>query len=84
MQKIFLFLNESSFDTYQGNVFLPTNEAVVYYDVMENKYEAAVFEITGSQIKLSLELAPGECAVIMEQKEITCDAVHKSFRQQKE
>ena len=81
-RQIFVFLNESAFDTYQGNVFLPTNEAVVYYDVMENKYEAAVFEITGSQIKLSLELAPGECVVIMEQKEITCDAVHKSFRQQ--
>lgn len=83
-RQIFLFQNESALASYKGNVFLPTKEAVVYYDAMEDVYEVAEYEVVGDKLKLSLELTPGECVVILEQKEIACDIIHKSFNRQVE
>lgn len=79
---IFLFQNESAYDTYKGKITLPIEEAVVYYDAMIDVYETAQYEIVDGKVVLSLELEPGECVIIMEQKNIVCDAVHKSFNEQ--
>ncbi len=93
-RQIFVFQNESPFRTYKGNILLPAAQPVVYYNAMEDCYEAAGYELTEGKIKTVLELEPGECVVIMEQKPggggaaavAEADAceirVHQSFRQQ--
>ena len=81
-RQIFVFQNESAADVFCGKVTLPTAEPVVYYDAMEEVYELADFHESEGNIEVSLELQPGECVVILEQKNIVCDAKHKSFREQ--
>lgn len=83
-RQIFVFQNESAFDTFCGAVTLPTKEAVVYYDAMEDLYELAETKNVENGIEVSLELQPGECVVILEQKNIVCDVMHKSFTQKLE
>ncbi len=81
-RQIFVFQNESAADVFCGKVTLPTAEPVVYYDAMEDVYELADFCEREGNIEVSLELQPGECVVILEQKNIVCNAKHKSFRAQ--
>ena len=81
-RQIFVFQNESAADVFCGKVTLPTSEPVVYYDAMEEVYELADFHEVEGKLEVSLELHPGECVVILEQKNIVCDAKHKSFREQ--
>lgn len=83
-REIFLFQNESCSEEYRGTIVLPTGEDVVYYDAMEDCCETAEYRIEDGKLRLSLELSPGECVVIMEQKEIICSRKHHSFRQQTE
>ena len=81
-RQIFVFQNESAADVFCGKVTLPTAEPVVYYDAMEDVYELADFCEREGNIEVSLELQPGECVVILEQKNIVCNVKHKSFREQ--
>lgn len=81
-RQIFVFQNESAADVFCGKVTLPTSEPVVYYDAMEEVYELADFHEVEGNLEVSLELHPGECVVILEQKNIVCNAKHKSFREQ--
>lgn len=81
-RQIFVFQNESAADVFCGKVTLPTAEPVVYYDAMEDVYELADFCEREGNIEVSLELQPGECVVILEQKNIVCNVKHKSFTEQ--
>ena len=82
-RQIFVFQNESATEVFSGTVTLPTAEPVVYYDAMEDIYELAdMREAAEGQTKVALELQPGECVVILEQKNIVCDVKHRSFREQ--
>lgn len=83
-REIFLFQNESAFDTFCGTVTLPTKESVVYYDAMEDVYELAQMRKAGDGTEVSLELQPGECVVLLEQKNIVCNVKHKPFTKQLE
>lgn len=83
-RQVFVFQNESASETYKGRATLPTGKAVVYYNAMEDVYEAAQWETVNGNTVVSLELEPGECVVLLEQNGITVTAVHKSFRQQVE
>lgn len=81
-RQIFVFQNESAWDTFRGTVTLPTAEPVVYYDAMEDVYELADAQEAEGKRNVSLELQPGECVVILEQKNIACNVKHKSFSEQ--
>lgn len=82
-RQIFVFQNESATEVFSGTVTLPTAEPMVYYDAMEDIYELAdMREAAEGQTKVALELQPGECVVILEQKNIACDVKHWSFREQ--
>lgn len=81
-RQIFVFQNESASEVYRGKVTLPTGQAVVYYDAMEDVYQAAQWEALDGLAVVSMELEPGECVALMEQGGIAAAGVHKSFRQQ--
>ncbi len=83
-REIFVFQNESAYDTFCGTVILPTNESVVYYDAMEDAYELAQMRKVGDGTEVLLELQPGECVVILEQKNIVCNVRHTPFTKQLE
>lgn len=83
-REIFVFQNESAFDTFSGTVTLPTKEPVVYYDAMDDIYELAQMRKVGEKIEVLLELQPGECVVILEQKNIVCNVSHTPFTKQLE
>lgn len=88
-RQIFVFQNESAYDTFSGIVTLPTSEAVVYYDGFRDTYELAEYEQAGydcgeGTIRVNLELQPGECIVLMEKKEIACNIIHTPFSRQTE
>lgn len=88
-RQIFVFQNESAYDTFSGIVILPTSEAVVYYDGFRDTYELAEYEQVGydcgeGKIHVNLELQPGECIVLMEKKEIACNIIHTPFSRQTE
>ena len=78
--QIFVFQNESASDVYKGKVTLPTGRSVVYYNAMEDIYEAAKRETVDGKTVVSLELEPGECVVILEQNNIPVTEIHRSFR----
>ena len=80
--QIFVFQNESASDAYKGKVTLPTGRSVVYYNAMEDVYEAAERKTVDGKTVVSLELEPGECVVILEQNNIPVTEIHRSFRQQ--
>lgn len=81
-RRIFVFQNESPSETFCGEAALPTNEAVAYYDAMEDVFEQADVRSEDGKAILRLELEPGECVVVLEQKDAVCVRRHRSFREQ--
>lgn len=79
---VFLFQNESACRRFQGKVMLPAVEALAYYDAMEDIYESTKSTVSGGRTEIFLELEPGECVVILEQKENSCIRAHRPFRAQ--
>lgn len=79
---IFVFQNESVSNMFKGKVILPTVERLSYYDAMDDIYESTESKVFGSNTEICIELEPGECVVILEQKENTCDRVHVPFSAQ--
>ena len=75
-----MFQNESAADVFCGKVTLPTAEPVVYYDAMEDVYELADFHEVEGNLEVSLELHPGECVVILEQKNIVYKCETQKFQ----
>ena len=83
-RQIFLFMNEDANRTFTGTLSLPTDQPVVFYDAVAERYEAAAFEIKDGRTVVSVVLEPGHSCVLMEQKEIVPEQRHLSCTEQTE
>ena len=86
-KNLFVFLNESAEDKFTGHVTLPLEYKVKYYDAWKQEYRSVENDSTilkdQKAVKVSLELEPGEIAVLVETEGEVVENLHRSFAQQR-
>ncbi len=78
----FFFMNESADHIFEGVVTLPTLKKLVFYNALEDRYEAVeTGRSPDGMASLNLYLNPGESCLILEWDDVSGLRVHRSFRE---
>ena len=67
-EQIFMLMNESADQSYEGTVVLPSDHSFVYYNAFADRYEEAETEL-GAPNRVRLLLEPGESCLLIEKGE---------------
>ncbi|MDT8860218.1 hypothetical protein N0O92_08225 [Alkalihalobacillus sp. MEB130] len=66
---IYMFQNESAFETFSGEIELPISGSVVVYHGLENKFEKISVKTENGKSSIYLELRPYESCIVIENGE---------------
>lgn len=67
-KNIYVFLNESAVERFEGKIFLPSCKNLVCYDGLADEYKTLELIRTENGTEISLELEPGEICVFVEKE----------------
>lgn len=83
-RSLFVFLNESPNEAFCGNVTLPVEGEVICYDGFRDLYWSMDCRRLEGSVTVALELAPGECIVLLERGDECVEDEYQTLRQQLE
>lgn len=78
-KQIFLFMNEDPDQVYSGQIMLPTDQKVCFYDGMKDRKEATEYEVIDGRTVVNVTLEPGHSCVLMEVQEEAELPAHCTF-----